>query len=59
MSSQDQQEQLHAVLGALAVFDDDQNGIKSHRSCMLRDDCCTKLTAFQAKSTEIDCEKFY
>jgi hypothetical protein len=59
MSSPAQQEQLHAVLGALAVFDDNQNGIKSHRPCMLRDDCFTKLKAFQAKSTEIDCEKFY
>jgi hypothetical protein len=37
MSSRAQQEQ-QAALGALAVFDDNQNGTKSHRSCMIRDD---------------------
>jgi hypothetical protein len=58
MSSRAQQEQ-QAALGALAVFDDNQNGTKSHRSCMIRDDCFSKLKAFQAKSTEIDCEKFF
>jgi hypothetical protein len=57
MSDRAKQEQ-HAVLGALAVFDDDQNGKEASRAINMLFCVVSHHKACQAILTGLDCEKF-